>query len=1240
MKIGIDIQALQTRNSRDRGIGRYTKSVIEALIDKQTIHTYKLFANNMLPAPDLDKNQFSYYNINYPYIGSCYLNDLLMKTTLTSADIESVLIPSPMEDLEATISNYQNYHKKVFVICYDLIPLIFADRYLNDPNMYSLYMKRLENVKNADFVFAISESTRQDVIKYLDRPADRVINISGGVSSFFCPISMSDRQSWLQKFAEKFAISKNFVLYTGGEDWRKNIEGLLKAFAKLPKNIQECYQLVIACKVTAFFVQELASLASKLGIERSLILTNYVTDEELRALYSTCSLFVFPSFYEGFGLPLLEAISCGAPAIASNSSSLPEILGSNEQLFDAHSVEDIARLMNKVLSDENFHQSLSEKALKQANTFTWKSVAQKISDVFQEQEPIEKATILFNRIKNNNKPHIAFFSPLPPLKSGISNYAEDLIPSLDRYFNLDLIHDNNYLPNINLANKLLPYSQFETYLKTNECEGIFYQIGNSSYHCYMYSHLMRYSGITVLHDYYLGGLINYMDNFCPELRITLAKELEYCYGLEKAKDILGKLQKGLLNVHEKFPEAGIYLNRRIFTRSLGVILHNRWAYQRAIKDFGNDNEHIVHIPLLVPSIAQQENQFKDIRLECGIAVDSFIISTFGFISSTKRPLSILLAFKRYLYNNPSAYLIFVGGTDYLGSIDIEAEIKKLDLQNRIKVTNFVTMSEFYRYIKISDICLNLRFPSNGESSASLLKILSIGKPAIVTDIDSFSDFSDDVVFKIPPPTESNEVEEIYKALITLTENSEHRNFLSQNALKYVEKEHSPERCARLYAEFFEQVQRCPQTKVKMLADYVGRETVKIEIADPQQILVLFSKVINNLRDASPQENDLSDLRSIQPAALTKTIISFNDFLHECRSICLKKLPSANKILSIGCSGIWYFEWFHKFYPYSVEEHTGIDLNSQPENLPANIVWIQNDGSDLTSLESESFDLVFAGQFIEHISWESQTVFLSEVNRVLKPNGLFVLDSPNYEISNRYGWRQPEHIHELTFSQICKLLKLSSFDIQETYGLVPKNLFGKPPQLVGKYLENAFQDKFYQEGIKNAINEEPNDSFIWWITARKNNNIIDKKILTDESQKIYNENQKSKYYVIYHQIGKIIEYNDAYYVNVNSSDAPGYALFGSYDFYPKGNYVVEYNLSLFDFNKKNTISHFNVAIVDVVTDAGEKILVKREIKSSELLNNSTIKLQFSLNELSSLEFRVFYLGKLSLIIGVQPKISSI
>ncbi|MEA5627348.1 glycosyltransferase [Nostoc sp. UHCC 0251] len=1246
MNIAIDIQALQTNNSRSRGIGRYTQSVIEALFRQKNTLNYQLYTNNTIQAPDIDKNYFPYNSVDYPYSGSCDINDLLLKSVFMAADADIIFIPSPMEGLECTIPDYSNFPKKVFVICYDLIPLIFSNRYLNDQNMRSLYMKRLKNIQNADFIFAISESTRQDVIKYLDISPERVLNVSGGVSPFFTPIYAHEQQAWLETLARKFGIYKKFILYTGGEDWRKNIEGLIIAFSKLPKSLQECYQLVVACKVSENFSKEINSLASKLEIKKSIILTNYVTDQELRALYSTCSLFVFPSFYEGFGLPLLEAISCGAPAIASNNSSLPEILGSDELLFDPYSPYDMTRIMQKVLSDESFRKKNSEDALQQSAKFSWESVAKNILDVFQEHEPLNKVSITFNRVTTvNQKPQIAFFSPFPPAKSGIADYTQDLLPYLGQHINLELYHDDSYLPDIKINNNLFSHSKFEERLKSQAHECIIYQIGNSSYHSYMYSQLMRYSGISVLHDYYLGGLINYLEARCPELGVKFYHELEHNYGKDRTLEILQLLKTGELNVHEKLSQAAIYVNRRVFTRSLGVILHSKWAYNCATKDFTNDNACIVHIPQLVPKFTFSKKSIRDERQELGIPNNKFIISTFGFISSTKRPVQILQAFKKYLVEQPSAYLIFVGGTDYLGTINIEDEIIKLSLQGQVKITGYTSMLEFYRYIEVSDICLNLRFPFNGESSASLLRILSVGKPTIVTDIGSFSDFSNDVVLKIPQPGQSDEVEEILKALILLTQNSDYRNSLSQNAYKYIAEEHSPERCANLYSEFIQRVLCSPQAKSKKLADYVGRELAKLAPNISKKVFTNFARAIDN---SYKEEEKVEVQKVVENFNLNNTLIptqphlqkelNFNDFLHTCRSICLAKIPKAKKILSIGCAGNWYFEWFDKFYPYSIENHTGIDLNPKPLDLPNNVTWIQHDGDDLSLIESQSFDLVFAGQFIEHISWESQVSFLLEVNRVLKPNGIFVLDSPNYNVTNRYGWKQPEHIHELTFEQICELLPISGFEIQDSYGFIPKDLLGIPPSLFGRYIEPCLEINLNEEDIQKAINKKPDNCFVWWLTAQKSKEINrTDSTLYKRMQELYVENQRIKNEVIFHGIGSIVERKQNYYVITNPDEGQGFAIFGPYDSYDKGKYLVEFEI--FTPNKKIDKSNLDlvVAIADIAANSGIEVLAKKEVRLRHILNQEKTKLQFSIDISSILEFRVLSLGVSPVLIGIKPRV---
>lgn len=839
MKIGIDIQALQSSDYRNRGVGRYIRSVLEALFSNHPEHSYHLYANSTLPEPELDGSRFLYKYIEYPYPGSCLINELLMKATLISAEIDAVLIPFQMGGSEFIIPDFTAYFpKKVFVIVYDLIPQLFPEKYLGDPNIRSIYMRRIENKINADFLFAISESSRQDCIKHLNISPEKIINISGGVSSFFTPVQPSENPAWLKIFLEKFAISKKFILYTGGQDWRKNIEGLIQAFAKLPNSLQETYQLVIACNVSQSYVHHLHNLALELGMNQSLVLTKYVSDEELRALYSNCSLFVFPSIYEGFGLPLLEAISCGAPAIASDISSLPEIVDPATELFDPYSPDDIARAMQKVLFDENLRKKLSHNAPYQATKFSWTFVANKMSDIFSKHQPINRVTISLSRVETAKpKTQVAFFSPFRPAASGISDYSGDILPFLAQYFEIDLYHDQ-YIPDARLSNKFFPCIEFEERIKVQDYDAIIYQMGNSHFHCYMYSHLMKYTGITILHDYHMGDMIHEMTSHRPELGFTLLSELEHSYGRERAIEIITMFQTGKLHLAD-FSSAGIHINRRIFTRSLGVALKSQWACNDAIKKFGRDNDCIFYTPTLAPQDFHTDLKTSQVRQKLNISDDSLLICAFGFIHPHKRVLESLQAFHKYtIEKNNSACFIFVGE----GISVIQDTITKLNLEGKVKVTGHVSMEEFYEYIAASDICINLRFPCTGGISGSLLRILSVGKPTLVTKTRAYTDFPDDVVVKIPEPDMCDEVEEIYQALILLTDNPDYRYSLSRNAAAYVASEHSPERCARLYIEFIEQVSRSPQAKRKLLANYIGRGVADLEISDLDSILTSFHQL--------------------------------------------------------------------------------------------------------------------------------------------------------------------------------------------------------------------------------------------------------------------------------------------------------------------------------------------------------------------------------------------------------------
>src|SRR6202041_3201342 len=168
-------------------------------------------------------------------------------------------------------------------------------------------------------------------------------------------------------------------MHSSAFEARKNFQGLIRAYAGLSKSLRSQYQLVLVCKIDNSGRNELNNLASSVGLSPGdLVLTGFVPDEDLIALSPACHLFVFPSFQEGFGLPALEAMRCGTPTIGSNATSVPEVIGRVDALFNPASIPDMSALILKALTDADFYQSLKDHAKVQAAKFSWDETALRV----------------------------------------------------------------------------------------------------------------------------------------------------------------------------------------------------------------------------------------------------------------------------------------------------------------------------------------------------------------------------------------------------------------------------------------------------------------------------------------------------------------------------------------------------------------------------------------------------------------------------------------------------------------------------------------------------------------------------------------------------------------------------------------------------------------------------------------------------------------------------------------------
>ena len=269
------------------------------------------------------------------------------------------------------------------VTVHDLIPMLLpAYRGSMLVRLYTLLVAIA--AKRADMVLTDSQASKWDIVHLLDIPSEQVRVIYLAADDIYQPILDDHR---LTAIRQKYGLPENYLLYLGGFDQRKNVLTLLKAFAQLAKDSRAF--LVVAGRLPekgSDFFPDPRPIVQELGIEERVVFTGWVPEEDKPALYSRARALVFPSLYEGFGLPPLEALACGTPVIASNRGSLPEIVGNGGLLLEPDDVEGLAAAMGKLLSDDTLWEDLREKGLAHAARFSWEKTARETLAVYREVE--------------------------------------------------------------------------------------------------------------------------------------------------------------------------------------------------------------------------------------------------------------------------------------------------------------------------------------------------------------------------------------------------------------------------------------------------------------------------------------------------------------------------------------------------------------------------------------------------------------------------------------------------------------------------------------------------------------------------------------------------------------------------------------------------------------------------------------------------------------------------------------
>ena len=238
--------------------------------------------------------------------------------------------------------------------------------------------------RRAQAVITVSECSKQDIMKIIGLGPERIHVIGNAVDASLYPV----RDAWLlASVRERYGIAPRFVLYFGGFDMRKNVPRLIEAYARLPEALRREYQLVIAGRYQHLghpLYPDPRQTVRRLGLEGNVIFTGQIREQDKAPLYSAATVFAFPSLYEGFGMPVLEAMACGTPVVTSNVSALPEVAGDAGLLVNPYAPEAIGEALAELLESAARREDLSRRGLERARRFTWPQVAEQTVRVYKQ----------------------------------------------------------------------------------------------------------------------------------------------------------------------------------------------------------------------------------------------------------------------------------------------------------------------------------------------------------------------------------------------------------------------------------------------------------------------------------------------------------------------------------------------------------------------------------------------------------------------------------------------------------------------------------------------------------------------------------------------------------------------------------------------------------------------------------------------------------------------------------------
>ncbi|HUP22820.1 MAG TPA: glycosyltransferase [Thermoanaerobaculia bacterium] len=629
---------------------------------------------------------------------------------------------------------------------YDLIPMVyprqyFADRQEGHWERYwcDVYTSAATFVSRADRLAAISRFVKSEAEVYLGVPGQRIDIAYPFADPIFRPMPAGEGEAAITELRERLGLHGNFVVSLSHFHFSKNMEGLLRAFGELKACRQPELALVVVCELLPDEVRQVRDLAARCGVRDHLYLTGLISDDELVGLFNCCRAAVHVSRYEGFGLPALEAMQCGAAVVASRAASLPEIVGPAAPLVDPDRPDEIANAIESILKSEALRAELSEKGLERSSLFSGERLGNAILACYRTavEQPAEKP----------RAPKLSYWSPIPPQQSGVADYSFELIEWLEQHVDLEVVIDRDVTPLLDRPLRSVFRSVAREGRRRPSADQVVFQFGASDFHLFESESLDVKPDLVTLHDLTWGRVRRLVAGGDG---VPFRREIARLEGREAVREYDEILELELTKRHIALEDffTRYFLLGPVISASKVQLVHFLGGAESLAARYPDAHPQFAQMGVADPTAAVP---FESREVTRRPAVPSRLeVGVFGIVDPVKRIERLADAVAELRRDDVEIRVTVSGPAVTEEYRDALARyLRTCGVEHAFRVWGRVTRADFDRHLLEADVIVNLRWPFRQQMSATLMRAVAAGKPVIVTDVAAWRMFPSEFCDYIP-----------------------------------------------------------------------------------------------------------------------------------------------------------------------------------------------------------------------------------------------------------------------------------------------------------------------------------------------------------------------------------------------------------------------------------------------------------------------------------------------------------